>query len=187
MSIQIKTKRLLLREFTAEDAVELQSICSQPYILKWMPDWGRTIAERREWIRWVRESYSKASADNARVMLAVTLKSDRRLIGMAGIGNKKEVNNEIEIAYFISEEFNRKGYMSEAAKALTEWVFTNLQLDYLMAIVDPDNIPSQRVLEKCGFARLDTKMLVNDGDTVEKPFFYYRLYGNTTGLSQNES
>lgn len=60
-----------------------------------------------------------------------------------------EVNNEIEIAYFISEEYSNKGYISEASKAMTEWVFTNLKLDYLIAIVETDNIPSQRVVEKC--------------------------------------
>ncbi len=68
--------------------------------------------------------------------------------------------------------------MSEASKALIEWAFTNLQLDYLMAIVEPDNIPSQRVVEKCGFTKIETKMLINDGDTECKPFYYYRLYRN---------
>lgn len=176
MDIYIETERLLLREFTAEDAEELQSICSQPHILKWMPDWKRTIAERREWISWVRENYPKAATASARVMLAVTLKTDGRLIGMAGIGNKEEVNNEPEIAYFISEEYGNKGYAGEAAKALTEWTFSNLKPAFLMAIVEPENVPSQRVVEKCGFTKQKTIWLVNSGDSEEKPFFYYRLY-----------
>lgn len=52
----------------------------------------------------------------------------------------------------------------------------NLKLDYLIAIVELDNIPSQRVVEKCGFTKLDTKMILNSGDTEEKPFYYYRIY-----------
>ena len=59
---------------------------------------------------------------------------------------------------------------------MTEWIFTNLKLDYLMAIVELDNIPSQRVVEKCGFSKLDAKMILNSGDTEEKPFYYYRIY-----------
>ena len=109
-------------------------------------------------------------------MIAVTLKSNKQLIGMVGIGNKEEVNNEIEIAYFISEEYSNKGYISEASKAMTEWAFTNLKLDYLIAIVETDNIPSQRVVEKCGFSKMNTKMILNSGDTEEKPFYYYRIY-----------
>ena len=89
---------------------------------------------------------------------------------------KEEVNNEIEIAYFISQEFSNKGYISEASKAMIEWAFTNLKLNYLIAIVEHDNIPSQRVVEKCGFTKLNTKMILNSGDTKEKPFYYYRLY-----------
>lgn len=176
MSIYIETERLILREFTVNDVEELHSICSQPYILKWMPDWKRTVAERMEWISWVQNNYLKATKNAARIMLAVTLKSSKQLIGMIGIGNKEEVNNEIEIAYFISEKYCSNGYISEASKAMIEWAFTNLKLDYLIAIVEPDNIPSQRVVEKCGFTKLDTKMILNSGDTEEKPFYYYRIY-----------
>ena len=179
MSIYIETERLILREFTVNDVQELHSICSQPYILKWMPDWKRTVAERKEWISWVQNNYLKATKNVARIMLAVTLKSSKQLIGMIGIGNKEEVNNEIEIAYFISEKYSSNGYISEASKAMIEWAFNNLKLDYLIAIVEPDNIPSQRVVEKCGFTKLDTKMILNSGDTEEKPFYYYRKYNKT--------
>lgn len=138
----------------------------------------RTVEERKEWISWVQNNYLKATKNAARIMLAVTLKSNNQLIGMVGIGNKEEVNNEIEIAYFISEEYSGKGYMSEASKAMAEWAFTNLKLDYLIAIVETDNISSQRVVEKCGFTKLNTKMILNSGDTEEKPFYYYRIYNN---------
>lgn len=45
-----------------------------------------------------------------------------------------------------------------------------------MSIVEPGNVPSQRVVEKCGFAKQNTFWLVNSGDSEEKPFFCYRLY-----------
>ena len=176
MAIYIETERLILREFTLNDVEKLHSICSQPYILKWMPDWKRTVAERKEWISWVQNNYLKVTKNVAKIMIAVTLKSNKQLIGMVGIGNKEEVNNEIEIAYFISENYINKGYISEASKAMTEWAFTNLKLDYLIAIVEPDNISSQRVVEKCGFTKQNTKMILNSGDTEEKPFYYYRIY-----------
>jgi [ribosomal protein S5]-alanine N-acetyltransferase len=148
MSIYIETERLILRQFALNDVEELHSICSQPYILKWMSDWKRTIEERKEWISWIQKHYLKATKNAARIMLAVTLKSSKQLIGMVGIGNKEEVNNEIEIAYFISEEYSNNGYISEASKAMVEWAFT----------------------------KLDTKMILNSGDTEERPFYYYRIY-----------
>lgn len=178
MSIYIETKRLILREFTLDDAEKLNDICSQSYILKWMPDWQRTIEERKTWIKWVQSNYLKSTKNVARIMLAVTLKTNKRLIGMIGIGNKEEVNDEIEIAYFISEEYCNKGYISDASKAMIEWSFANLKLDYLIAIVEPDNIPSQRVVEKCGFTKVNSIIILNSGDVKEKTFYYYKLYNN---------
>lgn len=176
MSIYIETERLILRQFTVDDVEKLHSICGQSYILKWMPDWKRTKEERKEWIIWVQEHYLKARKDVARIMLAVTLKASKELIGMVGIGNKEEVNNEIEIAYFISEYHSNNGYITEASNAIIEWAFANLKLDYLIAIVELDNIGSQRVVGKCGFTKIDTKIILNSGDTKEKIFYYYRIY-----------
>ncbi len=178
MKILIETERLILRQFSEEDALELNEICNEKYILKWMPDWESSIEHRRKWISWVHKEYSSATKYNARIMLAVTLKSDGKIIGMVGIGNKEEVDNEIEVAYFISEKFSNKGYISEAAKAIIKWAFDSLKLDYLIAIVELDNFPSQKVVEKCGFKRLGTRMIRNSGESEEKPFYYYRLYNN---------
>ena len=178
MSIIIETERLILRQFSEDDAFELNKICNEEYILKWMPDWKSDVESRLKWISWVHKKYSVATKTDARIMLAVTEKTDGKIIGMVGIGNKEEVDNEIEVAYFISEKYSNKGYTSEAAKAIVKWSFDTLKLDYLIAIVELDNYPSQKVIEKCGFKRLETRMILNSGDTEEKPFYYYRLYNN---------
>ena len=70
---------------------------------------------------------------------------------MVGIGNKPEVDNEIEIAYFVSRQYRNQGYITEAANALVTWAFQTLQISSLIAIVEPENVPSQRIVEKCGF------------------------------------
>lgn len=178
MSIHIKTERLILRQFTSGDCIELHRICTQPYILQWMPDWNCTIEERKGWIKWVGKQYETATKETARIMLAITLKSTGELIGMIGIGNKEEVDNEIEITYFISQDFCNQGYMSEAVNAMVEWAFETLNLEYLIAIVELDNYPSQKVVEKCCFTKIDTRMILNSGDTEEKPFYYYRMNNN---------
>jgi len=176
MSVRVETDRLVLRQFSVGDAQELHDICNEPYILKWMPDWQVPIEKTKELISWFEKQYSLATKETARVMLAVTLKENGEIIGMVGIGNKKEVDNEIEIAYFISESHSNRGYISEAAKAMSQWTLKSLGLDYLIAIVETDNYPSQRVAEKCGFKKIDTRMIHNSGEAEEKPFFYYRLY-----------
>ncbi|WP_066495805.1 GNAT family N-acetyltransferase [Abyssisolibacter fermentans] len=180
MSICIETRRLVLRQFSIEDAVELHKICNESYILKWMPDWRTSLEDMKGWIKWIDKQYDKATKETARIMLAVTLKSTGKLIGMVGIGNKEEVDNEIEIAYFISEKYCNNAYISEAVKSMIEWAFEILKLEFIIAIVEIDNYPSQRVVEKCCFTKLDTRMILNSGDTEEKPFYYYRRYNSST-------
>lgn len=179
MNIYIETERLILRQFNLDDAEELNSICNQSYVLKWMPDWKSSVEDTKEMIGWFADQYPMPTKNSARIILAVTLKSNAKLIGTIGIGNKEEVNNEIEIAFFISEQYCNNGYISEASKAMIQWVFDNLKLDYLVSIVEPDNIPSQKVVEKCGFIKLETKMILNSGEAEEKPFYYYRIYNNS--------
>ena len=175
MEIVIETKRLLLRQFAEEDAEALCAVCNQDDILRWMPDWKGTVEQKREWIRWVDGQYANANRNTARVILAVTLPRHKAFIGVVGIGNKPEVDNEIEIAYFVSREYRNQGYITEAANALITWAFQTLKIDSLMAIVEPENLPSQRVVEKCGFTRCETRMILNAGETEAKPFYYYRF------------
>lgn len=82
---------------------------------------------------------------------------------MVGIGNKEEVDKEIEIAYFISKDQSNNGYITEATKTMIEWCFKTLEIDYLIAIVELDNFPSQKVVEKCGFIKHDKRMILNSG------------------------
>ena len=176
MNFAITTNRLTLRPFEVKDAPELNRIVNQAYILKWMPDWESTIEDTEKLIGYFISQGPLSNKTTARVMFAVELTGS--IIGMVGIGNKKEVDNEIEIAYFISEAYAGQGYISEAAKAVARWALDNFGMEYLIAIVETDNYPSQRVVEKCGFQRIDTRMILNSGESGEKPFFYYRLYNS---------
>ncbi|SKC66074.1 Protein N-acetyltransferase, RimJ/RimL family [Maledivibacter halophilus] len=178
MSINIQTERLILREFTKEDTVDLHEICSETYILKWMPDWEVPFEIREKWIEWVRSKYITSTRENIRMMLGIVLKESGKLIGMVGVGNKEEVNNEIEIAYFITEKMSGKGYVSEAVQAMSKWIFKTFDIDYLIAIVELDNYSSQRVVEKCGFTKIGKRMILNSGESEEKPFYYYKLLNN---------
>ena len=184
MDFVIQTERLKLRPFRIEDAPALNRIANQEYVLKWMPDWKYSVEDTEKLIRWFISLYPLANKSTARVVFAVELHGS--VIGMVAFGNKAEVDNEIEIAYFISESHAGNGYITEAAKAVAHWALANLKMDYLIAIVEPDNYPSQRVIEKAGFQKIDTRMILNAGESEEKPFFYYRLY-NTTHASKCSS
>ena len=181
MDVFIFTKRLTLRPFHVSDASALNKISNEEYILRWMPDWKATIEDTEGLIQWFISQYHHTDKSEFRIVLAVELEGS--VIGMVGIGNKEEVDHEIEIAFFISGSQAGHGYASEAVEAVSRWALDNLKIEYLVAIVDLSNFPSQRVIEKCGFKKMETRMIHNSGETVEKPFYYYRLYRSMHGSS----
>lgn len=172
--MNIKTDRLNLRKFTLQDVDRIFEITREDFILKWMPDWGMSRKELTDLLNWYISCYNDPA--NMRTMLAVELTETSEMIGMIGCGHKAEVDDEIEPAYFISEKYAGKEYMTEAASAFSKWVLENKKIDYLMAIVEPDNIPSEKIINKCGFKKIRTIEIINSGETEPKEFLYYRLY-----------
>ena len=62
-----------------------------------------------------------------------------------------EEHNEWELAYGINRDRWGRGYATEAARACVAYGFDELELERIVADVDPANEASVRVLEKCGF------------------------------------
>ena len=60
-------------------------------------------------------------------------------------------NGAAEIGYGILEEYQQKGYATEAVLAVCSWALQHEACLSVEAETDPGNVASQRVLEKCGF------------------------------------
>lgn len=58
-----------------------------------------------------------------------------------------------EVGYGIYDEYQGNGYATEALTALVEWAFSHEDVKAVEAEAAADNIPSQKVLEKCGFVK----------------------------------
>ena len=61
-------------------------------------------------------------------------------------------NGVAEIGYGISEHYQNQGFAGEAVQAVVTWAFREPGITAIEAETDANNIASQRVLEKCGFA-----------------------------------
>lgn len=77
-------------------------------------------------------------------------------VGQAGlfhIGFHEE-QPEIEVACRLHKAYWGKGYGTELARTLIRWGFTHLSVKKLVALVHPENIHSQHILEKLGMISL---------------------------------
>ena len=60
-------------------------------------------------------------------------------------------NGVVEIGYGLKEEYENRGYMTEAVQEVVKWALKEPKVKQIEAEAEEDNIASIRVLEKCGF------------------------------------
>lgn len=75
------------------------------------------------------------------------------VVGVAGLKGKPEAGL-VELGYSVAAEHRRRGYATEAVRALVDWVFEHDDVSEVIAETMPELAPSIRVLEKCGFVEV---------------------------------
>ncbi len=143
----IETNRLILRHYIPSDVEGMLKIFSDPVAMTYFPD-TKTREETQEWIDWNMQSYK----DNGFGLYAVELKVSGQFIGYCGFILQKDIDgvDEIEIGYSLIREFWHNGYATEAAISCKEYGFNNLNMDRLISLIRPENVPSRKVAERNG-------------------------------------
>jgi [ribosomal protein S5]-alanine N-acetyltransferase len=77
---------------------------------------------------------------------------NNHLIGSIGLVTKEDIyRKNIEIGYFLSEEYWNRGIITKAIKAATSYAFTRFDIERIYAEPFADNPGSRKALEKAGF------------------------------------
>lgn len=142
----LETPRLLLREFTPEDADALALVISDPETMRFYPaPYDRAGVE--QWIERNRQRYQHDGVG----LWAMELTKDKILIGDCGI-IRQQVEGEslYEIGYHLRRDHWGRGLATEAATACRDWAFAHLKTDRLISLIRPENLPSRRVAERNG-------------------------------------
>jgi RimJ/RimL family protein N-acetyltransferase len=144
----IETMRLRLRGFTDDDLDALADIYADPDVMLYMPG-GKPVPRER-----VAASIGRMIGywqEHGFGLWAVEEKEsgESRLIGRCGLVHLDNTP-EIEVGYLFAKDYWGKGYATEAARAALDYGFTQLGLDWIVAITRPENVASQHVLEKIG-------------------------------------
>ena len=134
----IETQRLLLREYTMDDYDALHEILSDPETMQHYPA-SFTPEKTRWWIEWNLENYRKHGFG----LWAVILKETGEMIGDCGL-TLQRIEGELlpEIGYHIRRDCQRRGYASEAARAVRDWAFQNTDYDAVYSYMKYTNVGS---------------------------------------------
>jgi len=137
-SDEIRTERLLLRRASMDDAAAMHVIMSDPRAMRyWSTPPHADLGETEKWMASMVEADPAGSDD-----FIVTL--DGRLIGKLGAWKLPEIGFLIDPTYW------RHGYATEAMTAFIDRR-RSLGSTELNADVDPRNLASIKLLERCGF------------------------------------
>ena len=146
--MRITTDRLVLREFVIDDWPDVLAYQRDPRYLQFYPWADRTEAEVRDFVQMFVDQ--QAERLRRKFQLAITLPNSERVIGDCGIRRKSENDWEADIGYELAPECWGRGYATEAAMAIVDFGFRDLQLHRISSWYIADNAASARVLERVG-------------------------------------
>lgn len=149
MAFAIETERLQLREFTLTDAPYMLRQLNEPSFIENIADRGvRTLEQAEAYL----QNGAMASYQNSGFgFWAVIEKSSKQIIGMCGLVKRDNLPHP-DLGYAFLPEYFGHGYAFEATRACVTAAKKDFVIPHLMAIVNPGNQPSHRLLDKLGFA-----------------------------------
>lgn len=74
--------------------------------------------------------------------------------------------NELELGYVIAPAFRGRGVATEITRGIAAYAFDRFAVPQVVAVTDPENLLSQKVLLKCGF-QLKGRRLIYGSDCLE--------------------
>jgi len=167
MTIILETQRLLLRHFVVSDLDNLFSFYSDPEVIKYIPDAPRTYEETKEELEWFMNGHPRFPELG---LWATIYKETEQFIGRCGLLPWTiDEQNEVEVAFALSKAYWGQGLATEAAHALVEYGFGQLQLSRLICLIDHDNQASIKVATKIRMT------FEKEGEDDKGPFLVYAM------------
>ena len=164
--IVLKTERLSLRQLTIDDAPFIFVLVNEPSFIQNIGD--RNVQTIEDAQAYILNGPVKSYKKNGFGLYLVVLKETNESIGMCGL-IKRDGLEDVDIGYALLPKFWSKGYAVEAAQAVKEYAKDVVGLKRLVAIVDPANEASIRVLEKIGLQY--EKMIRLSADDIDLKLF----------------
>ncbi|MBO4727933.1 MAG: GNAT family N-acetyltransferase [Spirochaetaceae bacterium] len=148
-TISIETERLLLRRFEYSDCASM--------LQNWVADenvqlnYGEPVYSTEEEVKGLLDKYIAGYQRGDFYRWAIIDKALNECAGQIAFFLVDSKNHFAEIEYCIGTKFQRRGYATEATKALIRFGFEKIDLHKVQICARPVNKASRGVIEKCGF------------------------------------
>lgn len=144
----ITTERLVIRPIEKDDCEAIYRYAGDPSIdmMMFLP---RTYEETKEFVEFAVSEWAKEEPEDREFV--ILLNGD--IIG--GVNLECEGAGIYEIGWTLRGDMRGKGYATEAAKALVDYAFGDLNAEEIRAHCDSRNHASEKVMRKLGMVLVD--------------------------------
>jgi len=166
--LALETERLVLRPFTTDDAPFVLTLLNEPSFLRFIGDKKvRNLEDARQYL--LNGPIASYNVHNFGI-LRVELKDSQIPIGMCGLLKRDELPDP-DIGFAFLPDYWRQGFAFEAATAIMKDARERLKLTTVLAIVNPGNEASIKLVQRLGlrFERIkgDVKLYALPHQPVE--------------------
>ena len=153
----IETERLILKPLTYDQLVKYTKCDHSLEEELHLNETSRTISPE------LKEAFEQTIlpnvADPNKDYLYSTLwtaisKDANKMVGDICIVGEPNASGEIEIGYGTYDEFQKKGFMTEAVGGMIEWAKSQSKVFSIVASTDKDNVASYTILKKNNFLKV---------------------------------
>jgi RimJ/RimL family protein N-acetyltransferase len=160
----LETERLILRHFNTDDALFIISLLNEPSFLRHIGD--KKVRNLEDASQYIVNGPVATYERHGFGLYQVELKDTHTPIGMCGLLKREELPQP-DIGFAFLPDFWGRGFAFEAANAVLTDARERLKLNRILAIVNPDNNASIKLLEKLGLKFERNLKLASDRDEVK--------------------
>ncbi len=169
MTDYVETKRLVLRQFTSQDAELLIELDSDPAVMRYLTGGEPTLPAARvrdQVIPNVLKSYERWNGRFG--LFAAYEKETGSFIGWFCLRPQRTGPlDEVELGYRLRQDAWGKGYATEGSRALVDKGFSELGVSTVWGETMTLNLSSQNVMEKVGMSVVESLPTPDDMQGVE--------------------
>ncbi|UQW96263.1 GNAT family N-acetyltransferase [Rummeliibacillus sp. G93] len=155
----LESKRTILVKYTEDEMGYLEKLLSNPNMVKYIGNGKvRSREQTQIFFNWIVDQYNINENYGLKI---IKDKTSSKNIGHAGLVPQIVEGKEfVEVGYWIEENYWGKGYASEIAQSLITFGLQVLKLPEIIALIQKENIASEKVALKNGMKK-EKEIMVN--------------------------
>ena len=158
----LETERLLLSHLSYDDCEFIVELVNEPAFKRFIGD--KNVHSRDDARRYLREGPIGSYERHGYGLFRVDLREAETPAGICGLIKREEFDDP-DLGFAFLKRCRENGYGSESAKAVLEYGFESLEFRRIIAMADPVNEPSLRLLDRLGFVyEREVRMPEDDHD-----------------------